>query len=352
MLEPRPFKEAGFAVKKPLLLIVYGLVTGLFLLFFWYYGIRDDKQDDWNENRIGLMGDIEEKYVLVTFQSDLDYWRSIMKGFEDAAQVLNVSVEFRGSSQYDTNEEITVLEQVIARKPAGIAVTAINPEALNATIDKAVNAGIPIVLFDSGAPDSKANSFLGTNNYSAGATAARELGRLLSGQGEVAVVTQLNQLNHQDRTKGFVETLQQEFPLIKIAQIADGKSSVQGAAQATNELLAVYPEIDGFFATQATGGVGVGQTLKARGLSGQRVVIGFDTDKGTLDMVKDGTINATLAQGTWNMGYWSLIELFHQNHDLVQPDSEDMNGAHPLPPFIDTGITIVTKDNVNNYYAK
>ncbi len=339
-------------MKKPLLLIVYGLVTGLFLLFFWYYGIRDDKQNDWNENPIGLMGDIEEKYVLVTFQSDLDYWRSIMKGFEDAAQVLNVSIEFRGASQYDANEEITVLEQVIARNPAGIAVTAINPEALNATIDKAVNAGIPIVLFDSGAPDSRASSFLGTDNYSAGATAARELGRLLSGQGEAAVLTQPTQLNHQERTKGFVETIQQEFPGIRVIEIADGKGSVPGSAQAAKTLLDRHPDIDGFFATQANGGVGIGQTLQERGLTGQKVVIGFDTDKGTLDMVKDGTINATLAQGTWNMGYWSLIELFHQNHDLVQPNSEDMNGAHPLPPFIDTGITIVTKDNVDNYYAK
>ena len=339
-------------MKKQLLLAIYGLVTGLFLLFFWYFGLRGDNQNEWNENPSRLMGDIEEKYVLVTFQSNLDYWRSIMKGFEDAAQVLNVSVEFRGASQYDANEEITVLEQVIAKKPAGIAVTAINPEALNVTIDKAVNAGIPIVLFDSGAPGSKAHSFLGTDNYSAGAKAARELGRLLSGRGEAAVLTQPNQLNHQERTKGFIETLANEYPNIRVVRIADGKGSIQGSAQAADELLGAHPEIDGFFATQANGGVGIGQTLKKLGLGGDKIVIGFDTDKGTLDMVKDGTINATLAQGTWNMGYWSLLELFHQSHNIVQPDGQDANGAHSLPPFIDTGITIVTKDNVDNYYAK
>lgn len=339
-------------VKKPLLLTTYGLVTGLFLLFFWYFGVRGDNRSEWNENPVKLMGDIEEKYVLVTFQSNLDYWRSIMKGFEDAAQVLNVSVEFRGASQYDANEQITVLEQVIAKKPAGIAVTAINPEALNVTIDKAVNAGIPIVLFDSGAPGSKAHAFLGTDNYSAGTTAARELGRLLSGSGIAAVLTQPNQLNHQERTKGFMETLSKEYPGIRIVQIADGKGSVQGSAQAAEDLLNAHPDIDGFFATQANGGVGIGQVLKKHGLDGDKVVIGFDTDKGTLDLVKDGTINATLAQGTWNMGYWSLLSLFHQSHDIVQPDGDTPNGAHSLPPFIDTGITVVTKENVDNYYAK
>ncbi|MBW5447953.1 substrate-binding domain-containing protein [Cohnella sp. CFH 77786] len=339
-------------MKKRLPLIVYGLCTVSFLLFIWYYGIRDGKGDDWNESPIGLAGDIEEKYVMVTFQSGLDYWRPIMKGFEDAAQGLNVSVEFRGATQYDANEEITVLEQVIAKKPAGIAVTAINPEALNVTIDKAVRAGIPIVLFDSGAPGSKAYSFLGTDNYKAGATAAREMGRLLAGKGKVAVVTQPNQLNHIERTNGFLETLSKEFPGLTVAEVADGKGDVTVSGLVADSLLDRFPDLDGFFATQANGGVGIGQALKDKGLAGRKVIIGFDTDKGTLDMVKDGTINATLAQGTWNMGYWALMELFHLRHKIVQPNSEAAGGAAPLPPYIDTGVTVVTRANVDNYYAK
>lgn len=339
-------------MKKPILLIVYGLVTSLFVLFFWYFGIREEKHDDWNENPIGLMGDIEEKYVMVTFQSGLDYWKSIMKGFEDGAQLLNVSVEFRGASQYDANEQITVLEQVIAKKPAGIAVTAINPDALIGTINKGIKAGIPIVLFDSDSPNSMAYSFLGTDNYNAGAQAAREFGRLIGGRGEAAVVTQPNQLNHEQRTKGFTETISKEFPEIKIVFVADGKGSIQQSEVAVKTILKQFPDIKGFFATQANGGVGISKALVELGLAGEKVIVGFDTDKGTLDMVKDGTINATLAQGTWNMGYWSLLELFHQHHDLVQPDTKDMYGAHPLPPFIDTGVTIVTQENVDHYYAK
>lgn len=339
-------------MKKPLLPIMYGVVSCLFLLFFWYFGIRPNQQDQWNENPVGLVGDIEDKYVMVTFQSGLDYWRGIMKGFEDAAQVLNVSVEFRGATQYDANEQKTVLEQVIARKPAGIAVTAINPEALVGTIDEAVKAGIPIVLFDSGAPTSKAYSFLGTDNYKAGKQAAREFGRLVGGKGKAAVITQPNQLNHQERTKGFIETINKEFPGISVVQVVDGKGNIQFSKQSALDILEQNPDLDGFFATQANGGVGIGQALKELRVDGQKVVIGFDTDKGTLDMVKDGTINATLAQGTWNMGYWSLMELFHHHQKLVQPNSEDINGAHPLPPFIDTGVTIVTQDNVDNYYAK
>lgn len=339
-------------MKRSMYGIIYGLFSAFFLLFVWYYGIRDDRQDPWNQSPAGLAGDIEEKYVMVTFQSGLDYWRTIMKGFEDAAAALNVSVEFRGATQYDPNEEITVLEQVIARKPAGIAVTAINPESLNHAIDKAVKAGIPVVLFDSGAPKSAAYAFLGTDNYNAGAQAAREMGRLLGGQGEIAVITQPNQLNHEQRTNGFRETLRNEFPKIEILKVADGKGDIEASDEAARAILAEFPEIDGFFATQANGGVGVGQALKDLGFAGRKVLIGFDTDKGTLDMVKDGTINVTLAQGTWNMGYWSLMELFHYHHNLVQPGNGEPHSAHSLPPYIDTGITVVTKANADQYYAK
>ena len=80
-----------------------------------------------------------------------------LRGWRDA---LGVTVDYRGSTQYDVEEQITVLEQVIAKRPAGIALSAIDSKALTSTINKAVDAGIPVVLFDADAPDSKAYSFL------------------------------------------------------------------------------------------------------------------------------------------------------------------------------------------------
>ncbi|MOA31132.1 hypothetical protein D3C78_1522740 [compost metagenome] len=70
-------------------------------------------------------------------------------------------------------------------------------------------------------------------------------------------------------------------------------------------------------------------------------------------MVKSGTISATLAQGTWNMGYWSLMHLFHLRNELVEPmpDWQESN-VPPLPTYVDTGISVVTQSNVDNYYAK
>jgi ribose transport system substrate-binding protein len=330
------------------LVVVYMILIAAFVAYVAIHQNRLSAAKEWGQQG-GLHGEADEKYVMVTFQAGMDYWKKGLKGFEDAAQALNVSVEYRGATQYDANEENTVLEQVIAKKPAGIAVTAINPDALTATIDKAAQAGIPVVLFDSNTKGGAPHPFLGTDNRSAGATAAKQLGELLKGAGSVAIITQPGQLNHQERTKGFTDTIAASYPGIKVVAIENGKGDQEESEQAAFRLLQTYPDLSGIFATEANGGIGVGNALMRAGKADKIKVIGFDTDKGTLDMVKNGTLYATLAQGTWNMGYWSLQYLFHLHHGLTEAGG--MAGSS-LPVYTDTGVTVVTKANVDSYYAK
>ncbi|MDQ6420444.1 substrate-binding domain-containing protein [Paenibacillus sp. LHD-117] len=334
------------------LLLIYVVLIGTFMAYLYMVYFREDSGGPLDQE-VGLHGEVDEKYVMVNFLTGIDYWKNVLKGFEDAAEALGVSVEYRGSTKYDVHEEVTVLEQVIARNPAGIAVTAINSEALNAAIDKAVEAGIPVVMFDSNAPDSKAYSFLGTNNYNAGVTAAREMAELSGASGKVGIITLPNQLNHQERTQGFEDTLLAEYPLLQLVSVVDGKGDQLVSEQKAQAMMEQHPDLVGIFITEANGGVGVGNAVQSAGKLGQVHIISFDTDKGTLDMVKSGTISATLAQGTWNMGYWSLMHLFHLRNELVEPMADwRASGVPPLPTYVDTGISVVTKSNVDDYYAK
>ncbi len=342
-------EEGAVPVKK--LLLLYLVLIGTFLVYLYTAYIREDEGPIGRD--AGLRGEMDQKYVMVNFLTGIDYWKNGLKGFEDAAEALGVSVEYRGATQYDVNEEVTVLEQVIARKPAGIAVSAINPEALNAAINKAVEAGIPVVMFDSDAPDSKAYSFLGTDNYNAGVTAARKMAEFTGTRGKLGVITQPNQLNHQERTKGFQDTLRSEYPNLQLVSVEDGKGDQLVSEQKAAGMLEKYPDLRGIFVTEANGGVGVGNAVLDAGKLDQVRIISFDTDKRTLDMVKSGTISATLAQGTWNMGYWSLMHLFLLRNELVEPmPNWRESNVPPLPTYVDTGITVVTRSNVDNYYAK
>jgi ribose transport system substrate-binding protein len=336
-------------VKK--LILVYVILISAFLIYLVNYQSREVPASS-SGNSEEMQGDRDEKYVMVTFLVGIDYWKNVVKGFEDAAQNLNVSVEYRGATQYDVNEQITVLEQVIARKPSGIAISSMHPDALNATIDKAINAGIPVVMFDSDAPDSKAYSFLGTDNYNAGVTVAHKMAELIDNSGKVAVITLPNQQNHMDRTRGFQETVERQYPNIEVVAIKDGKGDELVSGNLAVEILKEHPDLKGVFVTEANGGVGVAKATKNLKVDKQVKIISFDTDKQTLDLVKEGRISATIAQGTWNMGFWSLQYLFELEHGLIEPKSAQYIANNQTPPKMDTGLTLVTKENVDSFYAK
>ena len=334
------------------LLSIYLIVILVAFTSFYMMFIRGDNSSQ-IEREVGLQGSIDEKYVMVNFLTGIDYWKNVLKGFEDAASLLGVSIEYKGSTQYDVQEQIIVLEQVIARKPAGIAISSMDPEALNAAINKAVDAGIPVVMFDADAPNSKAYSYIGTNNFKAGETAAHKMAQLLNGSGDIGIITLPNQHNHKERTEGFVSTIEESYPQMSIVAVGDGKGDLWTSEQLATEYIAEYPHLKGVFVTEANGGIGVGHALISEQKVGELKVIGFDTDKGTLDMVKSGVLSATIVQGTWNMGYWSLMHLFHPNHQLVEPISNKNNtGVSPLPTYVDTGVSVVTQENVEHFYVK
>jgi ribose transport system substrate-binding protein len=290
---------------------------------------------------------------MVTFSSGIEYWKGCFKGFEDAGKQLGVKTIYTGANQYDVNQEVTVLEQVIAKNPAGIAVTCINPDALAAPIKKAKDAGIPIVTFDADSPSSGRYSFLATGNKAAGAMAADYLGKELNGKGKVAICTLPGQLNHEERVAGFKETMASKYPDIEIVSTVNGKADQTIAATMMSGVLQANPDVNGIFASDATSGVGVATAVKEAGKAGQVKIVSFDTDKGTLDLIKEGTITASVAQGTWNMGYWSMMFLYTLHHDLVNPvDGWKDKNINPLPPSVDTGTNMVTKDNVDAFYIK
>lgn len=331
-------------------LLVYMLLIAAFALYVFKYEQTGPLNGTWEEK--GLRGSIGETYIMITFQSGLEYWKSTLKGFEDAGDALGVTVEYQGATRYDAQEQTTVIEQAIARKPAGIAISAIDPHSLIPAINKAVDAGIPVVLFDSEAPGSRAYSFLGTDNYKAGETAADKMAELLGREGEVAVLTLPSQQNHEERTRGFRDTIERQYPAMKVVEVADGHADTLVSRNESIRLLKAHPKLAGIFATDATGGTGVGEAVLSQKSSHPPKIIAFDTNKATLDMIRGGTISATIAQGTWSMGYWSLQYLFHLHHHLTIPAPSSSNDNAPLPVRVDTGISVVTRKNVDDYYAK
>ena len=110
----------------------------------------------------------DERYVMITFLSGIEFWVPARKGMEHAAKQLGVKTVYQGTEKYDAIDEARVLEQVLAGGPTGILITAQNPDALRPGIDKAIASGVSVVMFNSDSPKSKRPVFLAGDNYQIG----------------------------------------------------------------------------------------------------------------------------------------------------------------------------------------
>jgi ribose transport system substrate-binding protein len=71
-----------------------------------------------------------------------------------------------------------------------------------------------------------------------------------------------------------------------------------------------------------------------------------DYNEGTLDLIDSGELGATLAQGTWQMGFWGLMYAYMVRNGSIESVSDwAAAGISPLPPNVDTGVVVITKEN-------
>jgi ribose transport system substrate-binding protein len=203
------------------------------------------------------------------------------------------------------------------------------------------------VTFDADSPLSKRYSFLGTGNYFAGVVAARYIGPLAQ-SGNAAVVTVPSQNNLAQRTQGFLDTLAAEFPDVVSGPefIVDNQNTSEQAATGLAALLQADPDIRGVFSSNAQAAIGAAQALREAGMTETVAHIGFDFDEGTLDLIDSGQLGATLAQGTWQMGFWGLLFTYMVRNGMIESVSDwQAAGISPLPPNVDTGVVVINQDN-------
>lgn len=294
----------------------------------------------------------DQVYYMVTFLSGYSFWEECWRGFQDAAAMLGVTAKYGGSAEYDVNAAVTSLEQIIALKPTGMAVTCMDADAYKPTIDNAVSSGIPVVTFDSDSPDSARTTFIGTSNYDAGVTAANYIGEKLGGEGRVACLTRTGQSNINERIQGFTETLASKYPGIEVVQVVDAGNDENEAATNMSGLLAKDSDIDYVFAALQQAVLGTETALAEANLTGKVKIVGFDTDTTTLDSIKSGSVEATLSQSPYAEGFWSMIYVYMLCNQEYIKSADDWyaKGFPSLPATCDSGCAVVTNENVDMYY--
>ena len=296
---------------------------------------------------------VKEVYYLVGSNMSSSYWQTAVAGFKKAAADYQVTAKTAGPDNYDPQTERTELQNAVAAKPNGILVSVSDVGVLQPAIDAAVNAGVPVITVDSDAAASKRLYFIGTNNLDAGRLGARRVVEKLGGKGSVVFFTIAGQPNTEERLKGFKDVFSTQ-PGIKIAEVVDIKGAPVTAFDRTQQLLAQTGDkkISAFVCLDSVSGKMVADAVKRSGDT-SRELVAWDVNPDTLQAIKDGVIDATVAQKPFTMGYVGLKALDDVFHDPPAQLGKDYSADAfaPYPAFVDTGTAIVDKSNVDGYLA-
>lgn len=277
------------------------------------------------------------RFALIPKSLDIPVFDYARIGGERAAEELGVEVIYRGPDKADELKQKEILESFITQKVDGIAISVLNASFLTPTIDKAIEAGIPVVTWDSDAPDSKRIAFYGVDDYQSGLVMGEETAKLLNGQGTVAFITSLGANNLQRRMDGAKEVLA-KYPGITIVETYDIKED----STRCQELIATgsnrYPDLGAWI---SVGGWPVFSANALEPVPPTTKFVSFDTVEAALSLLRAGKVQVLLGQKYFGWGGESIKLL----NDIVA-------GRPPANAVIDSGVDVVTMENVDAYEAQ
>ena len=264
------------------------------------------------------------------------FWESIRRGAEKAGAEAGVKIFWNGPEREGNREmQIQIIEDFITQKVSGIVLAPIDNRALVPSVEKIYARNIPCVIIDSGIDTDKYVSFIATDNYKGGVIAARRMGRILNGKGKIVVVKYApGSASTMKRENGFISTIEQEFPEIKIVDTKYGMDTVETALQAAEDLLTRNADLDGLFACNESTSVGALRALQSQGRAGKMKMIGFDAGGLLIEGVKTGVVDSLVVQNPYKMGYTGVQAL------IATLDGKKVDRR------VDTGVVLLTKENL------
>jgi ABC-type sugar transport system substrate-binding protein len=249
----------------------------------------------------------------------------------------DVEVVFgQGKSGTDDEGVINTIENMMAQNVKAIAVTPTSP-AVKGALDKAVKAGIKVVLVDNDIPGwTGKSSVVATDNLAGGKLAGTWLAQRLPAGATIGILQgRIGNPSLDDRVKGMKETLGGKATVV--AEPATDCDQTKGL-NAAQDLLAAHPDVSAIYGACGPPIVGALQAIKSAGKKqGGIIVVGFDASPDELTAIKAGDESGSVAQFPAKMGTLGIqTAVAAARGQTVQPN-------------VDTGTEMVTKDNVASF---
>ena len=229
------------------------------------------------------------------------FWQAVKAGAESAAAANKVTITFEGpNTEAEIDKQTDILNAAIAKKPQGIGFAALDSQAQIPALQKAADAGIPIVAFDSGVEGDLPLTTCTTDNVAAAGAAADKMAEAIGGEGEVAAqIHDQTSATGIGRRDGFVNRLKEKYPKITLVDIKYANDALKSADDIKATMQA-FPNLKGIFASNEGAAIGLAVAKKE---SGSKVVaIGYDSGKTQKDAINDGTLLGSITQNPVGIG--------------------------------------------------
>ena len=274
-----------------------------------------------------------------------EFWKSIHAGANKAAgeltaQGTDVELIWKGPLREDDREQqIQVVEGFMTQGVNGIVLAPLDNRALVRPVEEAKRAGVPTVIIDSALESQAIVSFVATDNRKGGSLAADRMGQLLGGKGKVLVLRYAEgSASTSEREEGFLSTLKQKFPdIVLVSSDQYAGPTRDTAKRASENLLNRFgDEVQGIFTPNESSTAGMLLALQDIGKAGKVSFVGFDTSQAFIDAMRANQLHGIVVQSPFNMGYLGVRTIV-----------EHLLGK-PVEKKVDTGVTLVTKDNLES----
>ena len=266
------------------------------------------------------------------------------KGAEDKAKELgNVTIDWVGPATTDAAAQSQIIDDLVTKGVDGIILSANDASALDPSINRAVDAGIPVMTWDADAPKSKRLTNIGIDQTAAGKMAGEMMAKALPNGGKVAVLTGTpGALNLEQRLAGFKQGIAAN-PKVQIVSVDPNFDDVQKAVEIVETKINATPDLAGYFF------VGMWPffadlkslpNLKGFVAKGGHV-ISLDSLSGALNAVDQGYANELVGYSWWGFGQTGVTAMVDYLSKCKVP-------ADPL----NTDLYTVDKSNIAEYLAK
>jgi len=234
------------------------------------------------------------------------------------------------------------VEDFISRGVSGIVLAPLDEMALRIPVREAVGSGIPVVIIDSGINSDDHISFVATDNYKGGLLAGEHMAGLLGGRGRVIVLRYLEgSASTTKRENGFLEVVKRHPGIEVVVENQYAGPTTETAYRQSENMLAPLKNRDGslnihgIFCPSESTTFGMLRALQDGGLAGTARFVGFDSSIKLVQALRAGEIDALVLQDPMNIAYVGVKTMVRH-----------LKGE-PVEKRIDTGATVVTKENMD-----